>query len=282
MIRRLLAFSLLALMAPAAAAGAIEFPVTNGRDVVAWVDGHTLRISYDDGTARAFPVPGPDCRLGGVNSTAAGFLCGTPDVPETLDLVDLQSGQVSHPATEARIEANTGPTAGRAAYDLEALGDHVARIGWGDFHTEGTDWFSLDAGGGLLDLSRPPAGSVVDLDAPGGIAPVCEPKPTRALTPLRYRAPWILTQHGARVQLRHCGSTVTRTIGSSPWKRPVLTARFAAWKSDASHVTIRVLASGRTYRVPAPHLESLLATDHRLVVQASYARRYRVTILRVR
>jgi hypothetical protein len=81
---------------------------------------------------------------------------------------------------------------------------------------------------------------------------------------LLYRAPWILTQHGARVQLRHCGSTVTKVIGHSIRRQPILTGRFAAWRSDLTHLTIRMLASGRSRRIRVPRLAGMVATDHRL------------------
>jgi hypothetical protein len=268
--------ALLAVAAPASARPVVHtseqgFPQTNGRDAAVWSDTTgSLHVSRDDGTSRTFPVPTPGCALGGVNRTAAGFLCGaSPDVPRALDLVDLQSGEVTHPASEAQIEAHTGPTAGFGGYDLEALGDHVARIGFGDFHSEATDWFSLDADGGLLDLSHPPVGSVIDLDAPGGITSVCAPAPTRATTNTLFRAPWILTRHGARVQLRRCGSRVTRSIGVSAL-RPVLTGRFAAWNANGRHVVIRMLSSGRTYRIHTPDVVGMVATDHRLWLRFSY------------
>jgi hypothetical protein len=126
----LIVIALLALAAPAAQAA--ELPVTNGRDAAAWTDtgwtdrNSVLHISYDNGTRRTFPAPGPGCALGGVNSTAVGLLClADTDQPYTLDLVDLQSGQMTHPANEAEIERHTGPTAGFAGFSLDALGDHV-------------------------------------------------------------------------------------------------------------------------------------------------------------
>jgi hypothetical protein len=267
---------MLALAAPAAARPVIgdapAFPSANGRDVAAWSDRagvHVLRDTQPLGGPTTLPAL-PACQLGGVNSTALGWLCST-DVTssgQALMLQDLTTGAMSTPPAAAQIVRLT--TGSADPYTLDALGDAVARLSVYGPHDEGTFFYRLS--GGALDFEDGvPRGSVLDLDRPTGLRRVCAPAPRRRVTRLLARGPWVLSLDGGRVYLRRCGRRAATLVGSTSATTAVLTGTYAAWATGGYDVAIRMLATGKTYKFPAyglvldeDRLPRLAATEHRL------------------
>jgi hypothetical protein len=283
---RRLVLVLIALLAaaPAAAASSARpvahdapaFPVTNGRDVAAYADDSGLHIVRDGRPDGAEPpnaaTPGDGCRLGGVNATDAAFLCPLDNgAYDALKLVSLSSDLPRTARVSPAIEAYTSATANSEFYKLNGFGDHVARIDVTGVHVDNSAWFRLDPPfEPALNLLRRPAGTVIDLDAPGGVRKVCGS--AGQTTRLLYRAPWVLSIHGARVFLRRCGTRTAKLVGSASGTTAVLTSRYAAWVTNEGYdVAIRMLATGKTYKIAttplvieSAALPHMAATAHRL------------------
>lgn len=250
---------LAATTGPAAARPVVHavpaFPITNGRNLAAWVGATGLRFAGDDGLRRTFPLPDPSCSIGGVNSTEAGLLCGIG--PSTLRLVNAVSGQVREPASEPLIASFTKDgTPLSTGYALGALGDAIAQVdGFEDHVGSWSGWFRLDAEQRLPSL-RPSPGFIVDLDTPAGIRRLCAPSATAPA--------WVLSIRAHRVRLRRCGVPGTRIVGRTPFEDSgLLTRRYAAWLDAGAHVVVRMLATGRTYHFHARSTR-LVGTAHRL------------------
>jgi hypothetical protein len=258
-MRKLLLITL-ALCAVAAApaqavptiADAPAFPHTDGRSVAVWTDAGGLRV-LRDGTplAAAATLPGQsrDCALGGVNRTAAGWLCAearpNAALRWALELEDLTTGVLSEPPGEGAIR--DGSTEGSEAqyFRIAALGDAAVRITTIGLHDDYTDVYRLD--GGPKPPAYAPAGTVADYDTKRAYRHVCAPAPGRTQK-LLYRAPWVLSIHRGRVYLRRCGTRVARLVGATGGTTAVLTTRYAAWVASDFRVAVRMLATGKTYK----------------------------------
>ena len=260
-MRKLLLITLMLCVvatAPAAAwaaptiADAPAFPYTDGRSVSVWADAGGLRVLRDGvplAAAATLPAQSRLCKLGGVNGSAAGWLCGEelPDLGYrwALELEDLTTGAISEPPGEAAIRAGLTEGSEALGFQIAALGDAAMRVTTIGLHDDYTDVFRLDDG------PRPPA------YAPAGRSPtttrrkayrrVCAPAPGRT-TKLLYRAPWVLSIHHGRVYLRRCGTRVARLVGATNSTPAVLTTRYAAWVASDFRVAVRMLVLGNTYK----------------------------------
>jgi hypothetical protein len=268
----------LVLAAPAAATAqpvtgtAPAFPFTDGRGVAVWLDPGGLRVWRDGSplaTAATLPTPAPEraCRLGGVNARAAGWLCyespaGDGFAHYALELEDLGTGALSEPPGDAAIRAETTLASELQSVTLGALGDATARFDEVGLHDDYVAVVRLD--GGPRPAAYPPDGAVADYDTKAGYRRVCAPAPGRT-DRLLYRAPWVLSLHLGRVYLRRCGSSTARLVGSTPTRAAVLTRRYAAWVNRDDDITVRMLATGKTYKFPGtPDWPRMHGTDQRL------------------
>jgi hypothetical protein len=252
----LTALVLCATAVPAAAAPSITdapaLPFTDGRSVAAWADTGGLRVVRDGvplAAAATLPAQDPlNCRLGGVNGRAAGWLCGEslPDAGYrwALELEDLTTGALSEPPGEPALRAGMTEDSEAWGFRIHALGDAAVRITTLGLHDDYTDVYRLD--GGPKPRAYVSAGTVPDYDTPQGFRRVCAPAPGRTTT-LLYRSPWVLSIHRNRVYLRRCGTRAARLVGSTVGTGAALTTRYAAWVTTDFRVAVRLLATGKTY-----------------------------------
>lgn len=242
--------------APAPAAPSIAdapaFPYTDGRSVAVWADAGGLRVLRDGmplAAAATLPGQSRDCTLGGVNGTAAGWLCG--EAPPNaayrwaLELEDLTTGALSEPPGEGAIRAGLTESSEALGFRIAAFGDAAMRVTTLGLHDDYTDVFRLD--GGPRPPAYAPAGAVADYDTKRAYRRVCAPAPGRTQK-LLYRAPWVLSIHRGRVYLRRCGTRVARLVGATGGTTAVLTTRYAAWVASDFRVAVRMLATGKTYK----------------------------------